>query len=391
MDIVDLSSRRNQGHPLVVVDYTAETIREREWAVHDRIPLKNVTLLSGDGGVGKSLLSMQLAAAHVLGRDWIGYAPERGPVLYYSAEEDADEICRRLESIAVHYGTNRRELNDRGLTVVSRAGMDAVLGSPNRNTGHVEPTILFSQLQGMAVHIRPALIVLDTAADCFAGNENDRSQTRQFVTLLRALAMESGAAVILVSHPSVYGTNSGSGLSGSTAWHNSVRARIYFTAVESDDGVTRRKVEFRKNNYGPAGNTMTVRWQNGVFVPELPLGSLERCVIEQRTDDLFMALLRRHDTQGRNVTDKRGTSYAPAMFAVEPEAVSKKVSNKAFACAMTRLFAAGKIKVVADGPPSRRRSKIAIVEPDAAPSSDPSASFHQASTKSSGCVLPPPL
>ncbi len=47
MDIVDLSSRRNQGHPLVVVDYTAETIREREWAVHDRIPLKNVTLLSG--------------------------------------------------------------------------------------------------------------------------------------------------------------------------------------------------------------------------------------------------------------------------------------------------------------------------------------------------------
>ncbi len=93
--------------------------------------------------------------------------------------------------------------------MVSRAGMDAVLGSPNRNTGHVEPTILFSQLQGMAVHIRPALIVLDTAADCFAGNENDRSQTRQFVTLLRALAMESGAAVILVSHPSVYGTNSG--------------------------------------------------------------------------------------------------------------------------------------------------------------------------------------
>jgi hypothetical protein len=79
------------------------------------------------------------------------------------------------------------------------------------------------------------------------------------------------------------------------------------------------------------------------------------------------------------------------MFAIEPEAIREKVSSKAFAGAMTRLFAVGKIKVVTGGPASRRRSKIAIVEPDVASSSDPSASFHLASTKASGCVLPPPL
>jgi RecA-family ATPase len=269
--------------------------------------------------------------------------------------------------------------------VVSRAGMDAVLGSPNRNTGHVEPTILFSQLQGMAVHIRPALIVLDTAADCFAGNENDRSQTRQFVTLLRGLAMQAGAAVILVSHPSVYGSSSGSGLSGSTAWHNSVRARIYFTAMETDDGVTRRKVEFRKNNYGPAGNTMTVRWQNGVFVPEPRAGSQERMDADHRAENMFLALLRRFADQGRNVSDKKCSTYAPSMFANDAAAKAAGISKKDFTDAMGRLFASGEIRMITEGSPSRPRSKM--VEASDRPSDHPS---NRLPTASNPCATTPP-
>src|SRR5215468_8848119 len=103
----------------------------------------NVTLLSGEGGIGKSLLLLQLSVAHVLGRDWIGYMPERGPVLYFSCEEDADEMCRRLQSIAEYYGANRQEIKDRGLHLISRAGMDAVLGRADRE-GNIIPTILFS-------------------------------------------------------------------------------------------------------------------------------------------------------------------------------------------------------------------------------------------------------
>jgi hypothetical protein len=39
------------------------------------------------------------------------------------------------------------------------------------------------------------------------------------------LAIAANGAVVLVTHPSLTGINSDSGLSGSTAWHNSVRAR----------------------------------------------------------------------------------------------------------------------------------------------------------------------
>jgi len=35
-------------------------VPERQWAVAEWIPSRQVTLLSGDGGIGKSLLAMQL-------------------------------------------------------------------------------------------------------------------------------------------------------------------------------------------------------------------------------------------------------------------------------------------------------------------------------------------
>ena len=103
--------------------------------------------------------------------------------------------------------------------------------------------------------IRPKLIGLDTSADIFAGNENDRAQVRQFIGLIRGMAIDANAAVILCAHPSLTGMTSGSGLSGGTAWHNSVRARAYLRAATSQEGAgpgkDLRVLEFMKSNYGP--------------------------------------------------------------------------------------------------------------------------------------------
>ena len=64
------------------------TAPEREWVVQDRVPLKNVTLLSGEGGVGKSIVSLHLAVATVLGRDWLSALPTPGPALVVCCEDD---------------------------------------------------------------------------------------------------------------------------------------------------------------------------------------------------------------------------------------------------------------------------------------------------------------
>src|SRR5262249_51480876 len=206
----------------------AGDLKPRPWLIPERIPRRNVTLLSGEGAIGKSTLLMQLLGATVLaGGEWLGTWPDHGPALYLTAEEDDNEARLRLEAVAGSLGCNRRKLKEAGLKVLSFAGRDAILGEPDRND-IIRPTKLFERIREDVLRLKPKLIGFDAAADVFAGNEINRAQTRQFVTLLRGLAIATDSAVMLVAHPSLQGITSGSGLSGSTAWHNSVRARLYF-------------------------------------------------------------------------------------------------------------------------------------------------------------------
>jgi RecA-family ATPase len=363
--------------PLPYVDLAAALI-ERRWLVVDRIPMLNVTSLAGEGAVGKSIALLQLSAAVVLGKDWFGSVPEVGSVIYVAAEEDADEIRRRLEAIAKHYGATRQTLIDAGLRVLSFAGRDAILGAPDRQ-GIIKPTPLFERIKHDAVELKPKLIVIDPVADAFAGNEIDRAQTRQYITIVRGLAIDACSAVVMATHPSLTGITSGSGLSGSTAWHNSVRARMYFkaTADANDDDVSAmlRILEVKKNNYGPVSEAITVRWQDGVYVVVDPeQGSLDLSTVHSAVDRLFLTLLRRLAEQKRFVSDKRSPSYAPTVFARQPEASAAKTDVAGFAAGMERLFASGKIAVEEEGPPSRRYRRLVEVPdtPSNGPSNTPS-------------------
>ena len=74
---------------------------------------RNVTLLAGDGGVGKTILHLQAGTAIVLGRQWLGIPTEPGPVAVVCCEDDADELHRRVALIADHYQV---ELSDLGMS-----------------------------------------------------------------------------------------------------------------------------------------------------------------------------------------------------------------------------------------------------------------------------------
>ena len=60
--------------------------------------------------------------------------------------------------------------------------------------------------------IRPFLGLLRN----FATGPNARAMVRQFITLLRGLAMELGSAVVVTLHPSLTGITTRTGLSGNT-------------------------------------------------------------------------------------------------------------------------------------------------------------------------------
>lgn len=352
------------GKPVEPLTFTSAAswqdrdLQPRRWLVRNRIPMAAPTLLSGDGAAGKTTIGLQLAVATVRGTDWLGaVVDEPGAAMFFTAEETEDEVHHRLLAIADHHRLSLADLAD--VHVHSVAGQDAVLGTPNSN-GIIRVTPLFERLQAAALDIRPRLVLLESAADLFAGNENDRSQVRQFVMLLRRLAMAADAAVMLLAHPSLSGLSSGTGTSGSTGWHNSVRARLYFAAAKSeasDDGNGTRVLQVKKSNYGPAGETVRVRWQEGVFVTDgggsgAPQSSLAQVAVESAFLDCLDAL----QASGREVGPHAGKAYAPPIFEQMPQARGLKA--KALAAAQERLIATGTIAVVKIGPPSKALDRI---------------------------------
>jgi RecA-family ATPase len=348
-------------------DYAGKEIPPREWLALHRIPAAKVTLLSGDGGTGKTTIALQLLVAVAYGDEWLGARIDKqGPAWFLSAEEDNDEIIRRLTAILDHQGRTLEDLKGRGVRWTclddenEYGDGDAVLGAVLADrTGRIRATPLYDALLKLATEQRPALIVIENAADVFAIDEINRSQVRQAVALLRRLAKLSGAAVMLLQHPSLYGLNSGSGTSGSTQWSNAVRSRLYFAATKKadDEEIDIRELRVMKANYGPTGETVRLCWHQGLFVPVGSTGTLERVSAEADIDQAYLDCLDTAAARFIEVGESPGKAYAPAIFEKMPQARGFKRS--ALAAAQQRLFSSGRIEVRMVGPsPSKQRPRI---------------------------------
>jgi RecA-family ATPase len=354
-----------------VLKWDSAPVPERRWIVPDMIPEANVTMLGGDGGLGKSQLALQLLVATSLGEKWLGYPTRRCKSIGVFCEDDQDELHRRLAAILNHYGASFGDLED--LTLVSRVGEENTLVQFPDQWQAGATTALFTRIEHVA-RDGAELLVLDSLHDLFSGNENSRPHARQFVNALRSLALQMiTGAVLLTAHPSLSGRTSGTGEAGSTAWNNTVRSRLYLTAPRKDDGSSPdrdyRELKTMKANYAASGGVLRLRWQDGVFVrDDIPTGIMG--TIERRSaESAFLACLDALTTQGRRVNDgKMQANYAPKLMATMPEAERYRVNE--LAAAMNRLFSAGKIEIVEDGSPSRRRRCIGRTR---RPENDPSS------------------
>lgn len=323
-------------------------------------PMRNVTLVSGDGGTGKSLLITQLGAA-VAGRAlWLGREVRHGIVLYFSAEDDEAETHIRLSEICAAEGIDLAGLHELGIAVL--AGKDAVLASEQARTATLQATPLWGALCDSVYSNSPILVVLDNLADVFAGNENSRPLARQFIGMLRGLAIQCNCAIVLLSHPSLTGINSGTGTSGNTAWSNSVRSRLYLRRDLADDGSEDdqaiRLLETKKSNYGPIGEQMRLRWEAGRFIaldePRTETG--DPIAQATKAERVFLHLLRWHLQRDKFVSPNKSVSYAPKVFACHPQA--EGVKSRQFESAMTILLDQRRIEIYTHGSPSSRRQHI---------------------------------
>lgn len=344
-------------------------IPEREWLVRDLIPAKNVTLLYGDGATGKSLLALQLAAAVVTGFHFFARQVQQGPVEFITAEDSQDEMHRRLVSIAHTGGYPLAALS--GLHLTSLAEADALLAVPQDSRGGaLAATALYNELENIIDESRPAVVFLDTLADVYGGNEIVRAQVRQFIGMLRRLAMGYGCTIVVLAHPSLAGMERGT--SGSTGWSNSVRSRIYLKRIHEKDGreadEDARVLSVEKLNYGRLGLEISMRWQSGVFVPMTIGPTGDPMVAAAKAERVFLDLLRKFIGQNRYVSTSEGKSYAPFIFA--KEAALHGVNKSALKEAMERLLAKGTVENAPHGAPSKKMYRL-YVSPDGVPAGVP--------------------
>lgn len=168
-------------------DFAARPLRNRKWVVSPIIPKGETTLLYGPGATGKSLLLLQLAVSVAAWKVWLGRPVSMGRVLFFTCEDDADEINRRAAKVLKAYGIDWSALGDR-LAVIPMRGTEAsaVLANAGRD-GTLVTTPTYAALKRTIERFQPDLVIVDTLADVFAGNENDRGHAKQFIKLIEQL------------------------------------------------------------------------------------------------------------------------------------------------------------------------------------------------------------
>jgi RecA-family ATPase len=360
--------RRGRVKPLLIrsaAEFEGKAVPKRDWLIPSVLVRRSVSLLAGDGGVGKSLACLQLQAACALGKvDWLGIPMPDEPISSFGfyCEDDDEEIHRRLYDICKHYGASFTDLGDR-LRWVSRVGEEneLVTFSGRGETVKAKREKLFEQIELEVEGYKHQLVIIDTVADTFAGNENFRAQVKTFVNIMRRLTLPTNGGVLLNAHPSKSALADGSGFSGSTAWNGSVRNRLYFTRPkirqedEDEDGPTNERIlKVMKSNYSAFGQRIKCRWQDGVFVPtDAPTVGKSQF---ERLDDDYKVL------SGAEWLVKRGTfisasSNAPNRLSALLRAMPscKDITARAVMAAQERLIEKGKLVQVELGPKSKRR------------------------------------
>lgn len=256
-------------------DFTAKSvvgpIPPREWLLDQWFPARAVSLLGGAGGIGKSLIVQQAANCIALGLPFFGVETKQMPVLLAMCEDDKDEISRRQLSINDWLGSEISG-GPEDVRLWPRVGKDNVLVTYTADGKDVAEEFygnLCRKIREVQGDHDSVCVFLDTVADLFGGTENSRRETNTFLKkYLGAIVVEFNATVILLAHPSLAGLASGSGLSGSTAWENGVRARAYLHK-DSDDGDNDLRILSRmKSNYSAVGEDHDIRliFDKGVFV-----------------------------------------------------------------------------------------------------------------------------
>lgn len=310
-----------------------QPVPEIKFAIADLIPDECVTLLVGDGGSGKSILSQLMATCKAMGLPFLGRAVERGRALYITAEDTDDVVHARQERINRALGLTMEDLAghlyvksvaDKGLTLFANGA----------------PTSVETQLAVSLVSYFITFVAIDSAVLTFDDNEIDRRAVTAFLRRLNQMARAAHCAIVLIAHTSRSSDGTAARLaSGSTQWTFAARA----AALLKGDGNGGAELTLVKSNYSRAGQKIALRWsEDGVLTEEERATGAVAGIEHGNDDKLTLAEITRAWTDG-NVAPLSGAPQMKERYL--PNFMARKHGWKPgrTEAAVVRLSDAGKI------------------------------------------------
>ena len=157
------------------------------WLVQNILPAGGLVGLYGPPGDGKSFLAIDLAMCVASGQAWHDHAVERGFALYVSGEGGTG-IGKRVQAWLSSHEVSANEVNIAWLTE----------SMPISSTSE-DMDVLFGRLNN-EVEQNPTLVIIDTLARCFDGDENLQEDMGRFIAGVDRLRREFRATVVVVHH-----------------------------------------------------------------------------------------------------------------------------------------------------------------------------------------------
>ena len=224
------------------------------------------------GGVGKSMLALQLAAQIAGGPDLLGLGTlPTGPVAYLPAEDPPVALHHRLYALGVHLSSMERQKVADGLLIEPLIGQ-----CPN-----IMSSGWFDGLKKIAENRR--LMVLDTLRRFHIEEENASGPMSQLIGRMESIAAETGCSIIFLHHSSKGAVSMGASdqqqaSRGSSVLVDNIRWQSYLASMTPgeaeewgiDDSQRGFFVRFgiSKANYGaPLSDRWFRRHEGGVLKP----------------------------------------------------------------------------------------------------------------------------
>ncbi len=302
---------------------------EREWLIADLIPAGVASLLTGDGGVGKSLVAQQMAHAIATGAPLWGHDTTRAPVLAVYCEDDQAELNRRQRAIGGNADTCH---------MVSLFGDPSRLGAFDK-AGDFHTNDLFDLIRDKARATGARLIILDNIVMMYPGDLNDNAQAAAFMAAMNGLARTINGAVLVLGHVA---KAEGSRSQGAGAWVNQSRNHLFLT--RDDKNRDMRVLSKSKANYGPTGDRVDLMWSHGAFIAATDVEQNGRTLEQVADDKRFLTSLDRltEDEVALSI-NPRASNYAPKLMAEMRPGLIHGNRKRAMGSAMARLLADGTI------------------------------------------------